>query len=87
VQGSNDSVAADRAVWLAEIAATLAEATTVVGKISNSDRRIEVVQLYAAIEALKLEVESMRIRRAPRPWNQFDPNRLNLWSEPTVRTA
>lgn len=87
MQGNDNSIAVGRAVWLAQIAEALNDATSVVSKISNGDPRIEVAQLYAEIETLKLEVESMRIRRAPRPWTQFDPDRLNLWWEPSVRTA
>lgn len=85
MQGYDNANAAARAVWLATIAETLEEATRVVSKLGRSDMRIEIFQLYAEIEALKLEVESMRLRPARHSRTTFDPDRINLWPDEVVR--
>ena len=58
------AVAAAKAEWLAEVAEALNQATKAVMVMSVGDRRMELFQLYAEIEALKLDVDLMR--RSPR---------------------
>ena len=61
---SNDDSAARRARWLAELADALDDARRIVKKLGADDGRIEAVELYARIEAVRLEVHATRLRRS-----------------------
>ena len=79
---SGEALAADKARWLAELSAALREARILVKELGAADGRMEAVELYAQIEALRLEVESMRLRRPSRSDTEIGPE----WSElPWVR--
>jgi len=62
--------AAHRALWLAELAGALDEARALVKQLGATEGRIEAVELYARIEAIRFEVQAMRLgagRTAARP--------------------
>ena len=56
--------AAERARWLGELAHALDEARLVTKRLGAAEGRIEAVDLYARIVAVKLEVELMRRMRS-----------------------
>ena len=58
---SQDSAA--RARWLAELADALDEARRLIKQLGAAEGRLEAVELYARIEAVRLEVQAMRLRR------------------------
>jgi hypothetical protein len=61
VEGPIETSAADRARWLAELGAALEEARRVMKRLGAAEGRIEAVELYARIEAVRLEVEAMQL--------------------------
>ena len=60
---ANDTSAAERARWLAELADALEEARRVVKLLGAADGEIGAVELYARIEAVRIEVQAIRLRR------------------------
>ena len=60
----NEDTAARRARWLAEVAEALDEARHVVKELGAERGRLEAVELYARIEAARLQVQALRIRRS-----------------------
>lgn len=60
---ANDTSAAERARWLAELADALEEARRVVKLLGAADGEIGAVELYARIEAVRIEVLAIRLRR------------------------
>ena len=64
VRVPNEDSAAQRARWLAEVADALEDARRVVKILGAAEGRIDAVGLYARIEAVRLQVQSMRIRRS-----------------------
>jgi hypothetical protein len=74
---ANGDTAAKRARWLAELSDALEQARNVTKQLEAAEGRIEMVELYARIEAVRLEVQAMRLRRrAARP--AFDPEWTDL---------
>lgn len=73
VEVSNDDRAARRARWLAELAAALEEARQVTKELGADEGRIEAVELYAQIEAVRLEIQAMRLARLSHSRRAFDP--------------
>jgi hypothetical protein len=74
---TNRDAAAKRARWLAELGEALDDARQVTKQLGAAEGRIEMVELYARIEAVRLEVQAMRMRRpAARP--AFDPEWTDL---------
>ena len=63
VRVPNDDSAAQRARWLAELADALDEARQLIKRLGAAEGRIDAVELYARIEAVRLEVQAMRLRR------------------------
>ena len=63
VRVPNEEVAARRSRWLAELAAALDDARRVTKTLGADDGRIEAVELYARIEAVRLEIQAMRLSR------------------------
>jgi hypothetical protein len=53
--------AARRARWFAELSAALDEARALMKRLGADEGRPEVVELYARIEILRLEVETLRL--------------------------
>jgi hypothetical protein len=52
-----------RARWLGELAAALEEARRLTKQLGADEGRIEAVELYARIEAVRLEIQAMRLTR------------------------
>lgn len=71
--------AALRARWLAELADALEQARALVKRMGAAEGRIEAIELYARIEAIRFEVQAMRLgaRRASEAihpeWNENLP--------------
>jgi hypothetical protein len=66
-----------RAVWLADLAAALDDARRLVKELGAADGRIEAIELYARIEAVRLEVQAMRLRRSCGCDQDFGPEWTN----------
>ena len=69
----NEDSAAARSRWLAELAQALEEARRAIKALGADDGRIEAVELYTRIEAVRLEVEMMRLRRSAGGGQDFGP--------------
>ena len=68
---------ARRARWLAELADALDEARRVVKQLAIEESRFDAIELSARIEAAKLEVHTMRLKRSPGGGHDFGPE----WSK------
>lgn len=84
VEVRNDFPAAQRARWLAELAEALEAARTLLNKVAPFESDRETAELRQRIEAVRLEVETMRIGRSTgvrqdlRPeWTENVPWRLS----------
>jgi hypothetical protein len=64
VRVPNEDSAAQRARWLAELADALDEARILIKQLGAAEGRIDAVELYARIEAVRLEVQAMRLRKS-----------------------
>jgi hypothetical protein len=60
----SDDSAAQRARWLGELADALDEARRLVKELGAAEGKVDAVELYARIEAVRIEVQAIRIRRA-----------------------
>jgi hypothetical protein len=60
----NEHSAAQRAGWLAELSDALEEARQLINQLGDTEGSIDAAELYARIEAVKLEVQAMRIKRS-----------------------
>jgi hypothetical protein len=88
VQRTAELLATERARWLAELSVALSEARRLVKELGAADGRFEAVELYARIEALRFEVEAMRLRRRERVDQQNSPEWIELpWEAPNERRA
>lgn len=65
--------AVERARWLAELASALTEARALVKALGAAEGRMEAMELYAHIEALRLEVDSLRLRNSAAPGEEIGP--------------
>jgi hypothetical protein len=70
---SNEDFAARRARWLAELASALDDARDVVKELNVNERGFEAVELCAQIEAVRLEVHTIRLRRSRGGGEHIDP--------------
>ncbi|HEX5238989.1 MAG TPA: hypothetical protein VFW39_11085 [Sphingomicrobium sp.] len=77
VRVPNEDSTARRARWLAELAEALDEARRLMKQLGAAEGRIEAVELYARIEAVRLEVQAMRLRRT----NPSDRNSGPEWTK------
>ena len=73
----NGHSAAQRARWLAELGDALDDARRLMKQLGAAEGQIEAVELYARIEAVRLEVQAMRLRRPPLR-QDFDPQWTDL---------
>jgi hypothetical protein len=82
---SNEDSASKRAHWLAELADALDGARHLVKELGADEGRLEAVELYARIEAVRIEVHMMRLKRSYAGGREFDPE----WSDdlPWKRSA
>ena len=65
----NDHSASERARWLAELAAALAEAQQLVWRIDAAD----AMELYGRLEAVQTEVQALRAGRLQSSCTDIDP--------------
>jgi hypothetical protein len=70
---SNWDSAAQRAQWLAELSTALDDARHLVKELGAEEGRIETVEIYARIEAVRLQVQAMRLRRTYSGGDDFAP--------------
>ena len=73
VRVPNQDSATQRARWLAELSDALDDARHLVKELGAEEGRIEAVELYARIEAVRLEVQAMRLRRICGGGQDFGP--------------
>jgi hypothetical protein len=73
VQVPSEASAAQRARWLSELSDALEEARRVIGQLSAADGQINAAELNARIDAIRLEVQALRLRRNPQPERDSDP--------------
>jgi hypothetical protein len=74
--------AARRMWWLAELAEALEEACTLLKQLSAAEDDLEAAELYARIEAVRAEVEAIRLSAPPRARQDFGPewSKDNPWT-------
>jgi hypothetical protein len=70
---SNDSSAAKRARWLGELADALDGARHLVKELGADEGRLDLVELYTQIEAVRIEVHMMRLKRSFGRAQELDP--------------
>ena len=68
-----ERAAARRAKWLAELAEALDEARRLMKQLGAAEGQLESVELYARIEAIRLEVEAIRLGRRYASRDELDP--------------
>ena len=73
VRVPNEDFAVRRARWLAELAAALDDARRLTKELGADEGRVEAVELYARIEAVRLEIQAMRLTRLSGGGEGFDP--------------
>jgi hypothetical protein len=76
VQCSSETVAVQRARWLAELAAALGEARRLVKEFGAAEGRLDAIELYTQIESLRLEVELLQRQSRSDSSSEFDPKRM-----------
>ena len=59
-----ENSAAERARWLAELSGALDDARHLVKELGAAEGDIDAVELYARIEAVRFEVQAIRLRRS-----------------------
>ena len=69
--------AARRARWLAELAGALDDARRVVTQLAVEESGFDPTPLSARIEAARLEVQTLRLKRSPGGGQDFGPD----WSK------
>lgn len=69
----NAGSAAQRARWLAELADALDEARDVVRQLGIEEGRIDAIDVAARIEAVRSEVQTIRLMRSSDGDQDFDP--------------
>ena len=69
----NAGSAAERARWLAELADALDEARDLVRQLGIEEGRIDAIDVAARIEAVRNEVQTMRLMRSSGGGQDFDP--------------
>src|SRR4051812_13407080 len=76
VQVPGAGPAVQRARWLAELSEALDEARRVVKRLGAADGQLEAVELYTRIEAIRLEIEAIRLGRRYASREEIDPERI-----------
>lgn len=77
VQLSNEVFAARRARWLAELSAALGEARRLLRDIDPQEAGLAAMALGSQIDALRRQVDAMRLGRIARTIDKFDPEWMN----------
>jgi hypothetical protein len=78
VQVPGEEPAVQRARWLAELSEALDEARRLMKRLGAAEGQLESVELYARIEAVRLEIEAIRVGRRYASRQEFDPERINF---------
>jgi len=75
----------ERARWLGELAEALDDARRVVKQLGADEGDVATVELYARIEAVRVEIQMIRLRRSCGLGEEFGPE----WTEdiPWKRSA
>jgi hypothetical protein len=73
VQVPGEGPAEQRARWLAELSEALDDARRVVKQLGAAEGQLEAVELYTRIEAIRLEIEAIRLGRRYAFREEFDP--------------
>jgi hypothetical protein len=73
VQVPGAGPAVQRARWLAELSEALDEARGLVKRLGAADGQLQAVELYARIEAMRLEIEAIRLGRRYAVREEVDP--------------
>lgn len=73
VHGDGEGPRARRAQWLAELSEALKEARGLMKALGAADGQLEAFELYARIEAIRLEIEAIRLGRRFASRQQLDP--------------
>lgn len=73
VQVPGEEPAAQRARWLAELSEALDEARRLIKRLGAAEGQLESVELYARIEAVRLEIEAIRLGRRYASREEADP--------------
>jgi hypothetical protein len=75
-------IAAQRARWLAEVAAALSEARQLIKELGAAEGRLDAIELYTQIESLRLEVELIQRKIRSDPFGEIDPKRTKTpWQD------
>ena len=78
VQVPGAGPAAQRARWLAELSEALDEARRLVKQLGAADGQLQAVELYTRIEAIRLEIEAIRLGRRYASREEIDPEWFGL---------
>jgi len=78
IQIPGEGPAAQRARWLAELSEALDQARYLMKALGAAEGRLESVELYARIEAVRLEIEAIRLGRRYASREEFDPMRIGF---------
>ena len=83
----SEASAAERARWLAEMAAALIDAQQLVWDFGLATGSAEAMELYARIEAAFSEVQALRLGRSSIAHCEDDPNWTEIlpWSKGPTR--
>lgn len=77
-QARNDAAARERARWLDDLAQAVAQAQKVAWTLGVAEGDSEVARaLYARLEAIRSELESLRFGRRPGVRKQVNPERIH----------
>jgi len=77
VRVPNEDTAAKRARWLAEVAAALDQARHLTKELAAQQESVDTIELTARIDAVRLEVQAMRLSRASGGGQHNDPEWTN----------
>ena len=78
VPGEQAAAAARRAQWLADLAEALDEARRLMKQLGATEGQLEAVELYARIEAIRLEIEAIRLGRRYASRDELDPKWIGI---------
>ena len=80
--------AVERARWLAELAVAVEQAQQLAREIGVSDaKRQEAQELYAQLDAIRIELEMLRRARSAAEKAEIDPKWMHLLGFPGPRAA
>lgn len=74
----NEQSAAERSLWLAELADALEQAQKLTWRLGAAEGRTAAMELYGQLESVRAEVQSLRLRRTALPTPKIDPKWIDL---------